>query len=135
MTINAGMCDRFHDLADLTVANGGRAAVSIFRSKGYSLPLPLTMVERHPLGSQAFLPMTEQPFLAIVAPDEDGTPGQPLVFVTSPGQGVNYRAGTWHGVLTPLQPSAFFVVDRVGPGSNLEEHFFDEPYLIRRHRS
>ncbi len=89
------------------------------------------MMERHPLGSQAFLPMSLQPFLVIVAPDAGGRPGAPVAFLTGPGQGVNYHRGTWHGVLTPLHaPGLFAVVDRIGEGSNLEEYWFEEPYEI-----
>ena len=89
------------------------------------------MVERHPLGSQAFIPMSADPFLVIVAPDEQGAPGTPRAFLTKPGQGVNYRRNVWHGVLTPLhRKSLFAVVDRVGGGNNLEEHWFSDPYHV-----
>ena len=72
-------------------------------------------------------------FIFIVADDLDGRPHDPKAFLTAPGQGVNYRRGTWHGVLTPLhEPGLFAVVDRIGPGENLEEHWFDEPYEITR---
>ena len=73
--INAGMCDRFHDLARLDFAGeGARAGVSIGYGRPYSLPLEFDLMERHPLGSQAFVPMTEDPFLVVVAPEEDGRP-------------------------------------------------------------
>ncbi len=89
------------------------------------------MVERHPDGSQAFLPMTQAPFLVIVAPDDGGVPGRPRAFLTAPGQGINLARGTWHGVLTPLSaPGLFAVVDRIGPGENLEEHWFDDPFTV-----
>ncbi len=132
--INAGMCGRFHDLArlDFTGTNA-RAGISLFRSRARSLPYTLDMMERHPLGSQAFLPMSPDPFMVIVAPDDAGQPGTPLAFLTTPGQGVNYHRNTWHGVLTPLVDNALFaVVDRIGVGSNLEEFVFDEPWQVRR---
>jgi ureidoglycolate lyase len=89
------------------------------------------MVERHPDGSQAFLPMTQAPFLVIVAPDDGGRPGVPRAFLTAPGQGINLLRGTWHGVLTPLAaPGLFAVVDRIGEGANLEEHRFEDPWEI-----
>ena len=89
------------------------------------------MMERHPRGSQAFLPMSQDPFLVVVAPDNDGRPGRPRAFVTAPGQGVNYRRAIWHGVLTPLhEPGLFAVVDRIGTGDNLEEHWFEHPYRV-----
>ena len=128
--INQGLCGRYHDRATLDFADG-RAGISLFDAEPRALPLVLDMVERHPEGSQAFLPMSHQPFLVIVAPDEDGTPGLPRAFMTAPGQGVNYHRGTWHGVLTPLHaPGLFAVVDRIGDGANLEEHWFDTPYRV-----
>ena len=128
--INQGLCGRWHDLARLDFGNG-RAGISLFRSEVRALPYRLEMVERHPEGSQAFLPMTEHPFLVVVAPDEDGRPGRPRAFRTAPGQGVNYHRGTWHGVLTPLHaPGLFAVVDRIGAGANLEEHWFETPYTV-----
>ena len=128
--INAGMCGRFHDRAKLDFGPGGKAGISIFQAQAYRLPLPLKMVERHPLGSQAFLPTSARPFLIIVAPDESGVPGRPCAFLSAPGQGVNYHRNTWHGVLTPLEASTFFVVDRIGEGENLEEHWCAEPYMV-----
>jgi ureidoglycolate lyase len=130
--INQGMCDRFHDLARVEVTDEeGAPGISIGLGRPYALPLELSMVECHPKGSQAFVPLGGDPFLVVVAPDEAGVPGRPSAFVTEPGQGVNYHAGTWHGVLTPLvRPQAFLIVDRVGPGTNLAEHFYDEPWTI-----
>jgi ureidoglycolate lyase len=94
------------------------------------MPYRLDMVERHPEGSQAFLPMTQAPFLVIVAPG-DRVPGTPRAFLAAPGHGINLLRGTWHGVLTPLQaPGLFAVVDRIGEGANLEEHRFDDPWEI-----
>ncbi len=128
--INQGQCGRFHDRAELDFSDG-RAGISLFNANPRALPYQLDMVERHPDGSQAFIPMTHQPFLVIVAPDENGKPGAPMAFITSPGQAVNYRKGTWHGVLTPLHgPGLFAVVDRIGTGANLEEFWFDTPYEV-----
>lgn len=132
MIINQGNCGRWHDLADLDMG-GGRAGLSLFRAKPRALPYTLEMLERHPLGAQAFVPMTADPFLVIVAPDAGGRPGAPRAFVTAPGQGVNYRRGTWHGVLTPLTgPGLFAVVDRIGDGDNLQEHWLETPLTIAR---
>ena len=130
--INQGLCGRYHDRARLDFADG-RAGVSLFKAEPRSLPLTLEMVERHPEGSQCFIPMSMDPFLVIVAPDENGAPGTPFAFETAPGQAVNFHRGTWHGVLTPLHaPGLFAVVDRIGAGANLEEHWFPQPYSVIR---
>lgn len=128
--INQGLCGRYHDRASLDFSDG-RAGVSLFKAEPRSLPLTLEMMERHPEGSQLFIPMSEHGFLVIVAPDDGGAPGQPQAFQTQPGQAINFHRGTWHGVLTPLAaPGLFAVIDRIGTGTNLEEHWFDTPYLI-----
>lgn len=130
--INNGMCERFHDLASTSVlGKGAKLGISLGRGNSYTLPLKLEMMERHPLGSQAFIPLDNKPFLLIVAPDNDGKPGIPIAFMAGAGQGVNYHRNTWHAVLTPLDERGdFIIIDRIGDGNNLEEHFFDEPYLI-----
>jgi ureidoglycolate lyase len=129
--INQGLCARHHDRARLDFGDG-RAGISLFDAQPRSLPVRLEMMERHPEGSQAFLPMSLAPFLVVVARDADGAPGEPQAFLTAPGQGVNYRRNTWHGVLVPLSaPGLFAVVDRIGDGANLEEHWFAEPWLVR----
>lgn len=132
--INNGHCERYHALArTATKGEGGEVGLSIFRAKPYALPLRLTMMERHPLGSQAFMPLSQKPFLVVVALDEAGRPGTPRAFITHPGQGVSYPPNLWHGVVTPLDMAQdFLVVDRLGEGKNLEEFFFPEPYEIRR---
>lgn len=131
--INNGMTERYHDLARVEL--GGvhpRPLISIFRGQPYALPLTLKLVERHPLGSQAFYPLSQHPFLVIVALDHAGIPTPPRAFITAPGQGVNIAMNTWHGVLTPLEAEAdFLVVDRGGDGNNLEEHHFETPHLVR----
>ena len=119
--MNAGKAKRFHDLAQVQVAgDDARVVIGLVEAEPYAIPLALSLVERHPLGSQAFVPLSAAPFLVVVCPDEGGRPGRPLAFVTAPGQGVSYDVGTWHGVLTPFGAAAeFLVVDRGGPGSNL----------------
>lgn len=129
--INQGLCGRYHDRAALDFGPGGRAGVSIFKAEPRALPYRLDLVERHPEGSQAFIPMSLDPFLVIVAPDANGTPGTPRAFLTAPGQGINLHRGTWHGVLTPLHaPGLFAVVDRIGDTPNLEEYWFEPPYVV-----
>ena len=98
-----------------------------------TLPLPLRLVERHPEGSQAFVPMSADGFLVVVARDEGGIPKEPKAFLTQPGQAINFHRGTWHGVLAPLsEPGLFAVIDRIGNGANLEEHWFETDYIIEK---
>ena len=130
--INQGKCGRFHDRARLDFSDG-QAGISIFQGQKETLPLALELVERHPQGSQAFVPMSADAFLVVVAADADGVPIDPRAFVTAPGQAINFHRGTWHGVLTPLsEPGLFAVIDRIGDGANLQEHWFDEPYVIEK---
>lgn len=131
--INAGMTERFHDLARVELGGvHARTLISIFRGQPYALPLTLKLVERHPLGSQAFFPLSNHPFIVIVADDHGGTPGTPRAFLPPPSTGVNIAMNTWHGVLTPLDAAAdFLVVDRGGEGNNLEEFTFETPYIVR----
>ena len=130
--INGGKAERYHGLATAeAIGPNARVMISIFKGTPYEFPLKLSMVERHPWGSQAFVPLSPRPFLVVVCHDADGRPGEPQAFVTQPGQGVNYPRNRWHGVLTPIgEPQDFLVVDRGGDGKNLEERFFDEPYEI-----
>ena len=128
--INQGLCGRYHDRATLDFADG-RAGISIFKAELRSLPYTLDLLERHPLGSQAFVPMSHDPFLVIVATDDGGAPGTPRAFLTQAGQAINFHRNTWHGVLTPLSGTGLFaVIDRIGPGANLEEHWFETPFTI-----
>ncbi len=130
--INGGKAERYHDLARVEAEGpNARVLISIVRSAPYVFPLSLKMVERHPFGSQAFMPLDPRPFVVVVCHDGDDGPGTPHAFVTEPGQGVSYPRNTWHGVLTPLDESQdFLVVDRGGDGFNLEEFFFQEPWQI-----
>lgn len=128
--INQGLCGRHHDRARLDFGDG-RAGISLFNAEPRQFPITLDMVERHPEGSQAFIPMSLHPFVVVVAPDENGKPGTPRAFVTEAGQAINLHRGTWHGVLTPIHaPGLFAVVDRIGDGANLEEHWFETGYEI-----
>ena len=130
--INNGTTMRYHDLAHVAVdAEGGRPLISIFRGQPFALPVEIRMVERHPLGSQAFFPLSGRPWLVVVAGDEGGRPGAPVAFLASGAQGVNYAPGTWHHPLLSLETVCdFLIVDRGGPGSNLEEFFYPEPFSL-----
>jgi ureidoglycolate lyase len=128
--INQGLCGRFHDRARLDFGVG-RAGISIFKAEPRALPYRLDLVERHPLGSQAFLPLSLDPFLVIVAEGQEPRPGLIRAFLTAPGQGINLLRNCWHGVLTPLHaPGLFAVVDRIGEGPNLEEYWLPEPLTV-----
>ncbi|MEN8840109.1 MAG: ureidoglycolate lyase [Octadecabacter sp.] len=128
--INQGQCGRFHDLARLDFSDG-KAGISLFNAQPRSFPYTLDMMERHPVGSQAFIPMSGHPFLVIVAQDNNGEPGNPQAFITKSGQAINFHSNIWHGVCTPLSsPGLFAVVDRIGSGENLQEHWFDDPFTI-----
>jgi len=130
--INQGKCGRFHDLARLDFSNGA-PGISLFKAEPRHFPYVLDLLERHPLGSQAFIPMSLTSFLITVAPDAGGVPGDPLAFVTAPGQAINLYRGTWHGVLTPLEaPGLFAVVDRIADDINLEEHWLHDPWTVLR---
>jgi len=130
--INGGTTERFHALFSPDVAGeGARVIVNIFRGQPRAFPYEIGMMERHPLGSQSFSPLSRRPFLVAVSPDEDGRPGRPQVFLARPDQGVNYRRNVWHHPLLAVGAmSDFLVVDRDGPGNNLEEYFFDSPFTI-----
>ncbi|MCA0993892.1 ureidoglycolate lyase [Alloyangia pacifica] len=134
--INQGLCGRHHDRAEMDFGPGGRAGISLFDAEPRALPYTLELVERHPEGSQAFLPMHQNEWLVIVAEPGAGgnaAPGAIHAFLAAPGQGINFHRGTWHGVLTPLHaPGLFAVVDRIGETPNLEEHWLEEPLLITR---
>ncbi|WP_309664455.1 ureidoglycolate lyase [Tabrizicola sp.] len=126
--INAGLCQRFHDRARLDFGPEARPGISIFQAEPRALPYRFDLIERHPDGSQAFVPMTEHPFLVIVAATPEATP---LAFLTNGAQGINLHRGTWHGVLTPLHaPGLFAVVDRIGTTPNLEEHRYSQPWTV-----
>jgi ureidoglycolate lyase len=126
--INLGTTTRFHDLAHIDVADGGgRPLVSLFRGQPRALPFEVTMLERHPLGSQAFLPLTDRPYLVVVAPAGPLAPHAVRAFVTRGWQGVNYAKGVWHHPLIALdQVSDFVVVDRGGEGPNCDEQALPE---------
>lgn len=128
--INQGMCDRYTDLATLDFSDG-RAGISLFDAQARHLPYTVDLLERHPDGSQAFIPITQTRFLVIVAQDAGGVPGAVQAFLTAPGQCVNLHRGVWHGVLAPFEaPGLFAVIDRIGTGPNLQEYPLHTPYVV-----
>jgi len=130
--INAGTTERYHDLAQIDVGDAdGRALVNVFRAQPFRLPIEIRMMERHPLGSQAFIPIGDAPYLVVVAPRGALDAGALRAFVTRGWQGVNYAKGVWHHPLLALEGcSDFIVIDRGGPGDNCEEVQLSEPWHI-----
>jgi len=129
--INNGYCGRWHDMAQLDFGPGGRAGLNLFKAQPRSLPYVLNLLERHPEGSQAFVPMYETTWLVTVAEDAGGTPVNLRAFLVAPGQAINLHRGTWHGVLTPLaEPGLFAVIDRIGSTANLKEYPLTPHYVV-----
>lgn len=133
---NDGYAKRFHDLARIEcAAEGGRPLLSVFRAKPFPMPLRIRLMERHPISSQAFVPMGGAAFLAVVAERSAlPAPGDLRAFVTNRRQGVNYRPGTWHHPLIALKPGDFLVVDRTGPGEGFNQDYdevrFDDCEIV-----
>ena len=124
ISINRGLTTRFHDLFTIDCdAQGGHPIVSVFRTDPLPLPHRVEVMERHPAGSQAFLPLDQDPFLVLVAPRGDTVSADDLVlFRTNGRQGVNFFRNTWHHFqIVTGKRRDFIVVDRAGPGENLEE--------------
>ena len=131
--INQGLCTRYSDLARFEFSPDGRPGISLFKAQIRTIPYEVQLMERHPNGSQAFIPMGDAELLVVVAPDEGGKPGQPRAAIVGPGKGVNILRNSWHGVLAPLSGSGLFaVVDWIGNRPNLVEHVFDQPCCINR---
>ena len=130
--INAGYAKRFDNLANInTSEGGGKTMVSIFSALKRNFPMKIDMMEKHPLGSQAFIPMKETTFLSFVAP-----PGElPEInkiqsFIIPKKMGINYKPGIWHFPLISTEDTNFLVIDRKGNGNNLIIHEFDKEKII-----
>jgi ureidoglycolate lyase len=125
--INNGSTQRFHQLATVELnRQEDQAIISIFKADTLSYPLEIKMLERHPQGSQAFIPMERQRFLIVVAPPADQpNPNDIRAFISNGRQGLNYGKGVWHHPILALENgSDFLIVDRKGEGNNCDEHFF-----------
>ena len=132
MDINAGYAQRFDNLADLnTSKNEGKTIVSIFSALKRKFPMKIDMMEKHPLGSQAFIPMRETTFLTFVAPQGESPDIDKIQsFIIPPKTGINYKPGTWHFPLISTEDVNFLVIDRKGKGENLIIHKFEKDKII-----
>ena len=128
-TINQGYAERFNDLANVDVATeGGMTNVSIFLGQPRPQPIEIKLMERHPLGCQIFMPMQDRPWLVLVAEDVHDFASY-RAFLATGRQGVNYARNVWHHPLLVFDAdSRFLIVDRKGPGNNLEEVWFAENF-------
>jgi len=130
--INHGFTERYHDLAKLELTQEfGQPIVSIFRSSPKGLPLKIELMERHPLSSQAFMPLSGKSYLVVVAPAGEFNPDNLAAFVVSAEQGVNYATGVWHHFCLALEQTCdFLVIDRKGPGNNCDEIELDGNIVV-----
>ncbi len=121
LEINNGYARRYDGIANLNTSNDkGETTISIFSALKRNFPMKIDMMEKHPLGSQAFIPMRETTFLTFVAPQGDKLDIDKIeAFIVPPGIGVNYKIGTWHFPLISTEDMNFLVIDRKGPGNNL----------------
>ena len=130
--INAGYAKRFDDLANInTLKDQGKTVVSIFSALKRNFPMKIDMMEKHPLGSQAFMPMKETTFLTFVAPIGDFPEIRKIQsFIIPPKKGINYKPGIWHFPLISTEDTDFLVIDRKGGGNNLIIHNFDKEKIF-----
>ena len=130
--INSGYAKRDDDLATInTLNNNGKTTVSIFSSLKRSFPMNIDMMEKHPLGSQAFIPMKETVFLCFVAPPGDIPDIKKIQsFIIPPKMGINYKPGIWHFPLISTENTNFLVIDRKGTGENLVIYKFKKEKII-----
>ena len=130
--INEGYAKRFDNLADLnTLIDNGKTIVSIFSALKRTFPMQINMMEKHPLGSQAFIPMKETTFLCFVAPPGKSPDINKIEsFIIPPKKGINYKPGVWHFPLISTEDTNFLVIDRKGKGENLIIHKFEKDKIV-----
>ena len=135
MDINAGYAKRFDNLAKInTSKDGGKTIVSIFSALKRNFPMKIDMMEKHPLGSQAFIPMNETTFLCFVAPPGESPEIDKLQsFIILPKTGINYKPGIWHFPLISTEDTDFLVIDRKGNSENLVIHKFDKEKVVLKY--
>ena len=133
--INAGYAKRFDNLANInTSKDGGKTIVSIFSALKRNFPMKIDMMEKHPLGSQAFIPMNETTFLCFVAPPGESPEIDKIQsFIIPPKTGINYKPGIWHFPLISTEDTDFLVIDRKGNSENLVIHKFDKEKVVLKY--
>jgi len=135
MNINSGYAKRFDNLANInTSKDGGKTIVSIFSALKRNFPMKIDMMEKHPLGSQAFIPMKETTFLCFVAPPGESPEIDKIQsFIIPPKTGINYKPGIWHFPLISTEDTDFLVIDRKGNGENIVIHKFDKEKIVLKY--
>tara|TARA_Y100000590_G_scaffold453460_1_gene598554 strand:+ start:315 stop:806 length:492 start_codon:yes stop_codon:yes gene_type:complete len=134
ISINNGYARRFHDLGKInTSSNKGNPIISIFSAKKRNFPMKINMMEKHPLGSQAFIPMKETSFIVFVAPrGKEPDVNKIKSFIVPKQTGINYKPGIWHFPLISNKNMNFLVIDRKGKGKNLIIHNFKKEILLKK---
>jgi ureidoglycolate lyase len=135
LEINNGYAKRFDGIANVdTSKDNGETIISIFSALKRSFPMKIYMMEKHPLGSQAFVPMKETTFLVFVAPKGNKPDLNKIeAFIVPPGIGVNYNPGTWHFPLISTENMNFLVIDRKGSGDNLVIENLDKEEIVLKY--
>ncbi len=135
ISINDGYAKRYDGIANLdTSKDNGETTISIFSAIKRKFPMNIDMMEQHPLGSQAFIPMKETTFLSFVAPNADKPDLDKIeAFIIPPGLGINYKTGTWHFPLIATEDMKFLVIDRKGSGDNLKIQKLEENQVFLKY--
>ena len=136
ININDGYAKRFDNLCRInTSSKRGKTIMSIFSAKKRKFPMNIKMMEKHPLGSQAFVPMNETTFLVFVAP-KGKRPNTKKIesFIVPKQTGINYKPGIWHFPLISTKNMNFLVIDRKGIGNNLVIHNFKNEKISLKYK-
>ena len=136
ININNGYAKRFDNLCRInTASKKGKTIMSIFSAKKRKFPMNIKMMEKHPLGSQAFVPMNETTFLVFVAP-KGKRPNTKKIesFIVPKQTGINYKPGIWHFPLISSKNMNFLVIDRKGIGNNLVIHNFKNEKISLKYK-
>ena len=133
MLINQGRCQKFNSLTRIETDNTGKTGVHLYHTQAIEQPYRLDLLERHPLGSQAFMPLEKQRFLIVVAKSQNNQPDLDTIrcFLANGSQGITYHRGVWHHPLLSIDEGhSFLVIDRIGPGQNCDEVLIPQSMAI-----